>query len=25
MGTGKTTIGRLVAGALGWPYHDNDD
>ncbi len=25
MGTGKTTIGRLIAGALGWPYHDNDD
>ena len=24
MGTGKTTVGRLVAGALGWPMSDSD-
>ena len=25
MGSGKTTIGRLVADATGWAYVDNDD
>jgi shikimate kinase len=25
MGAGKTTVGRLVAAALGWPFRDNDD
>lgn len=25
MGSGKTTIGRLLAARTGWPYHDNDD
>lgn len=25
MGTGKTTVGRLLAGRLGWQYLDNDD
>ena len=25
MGSGKTTVGRLLAERLGWPYHDNDD
>ena len=24
MGTGKTTIGRRLATATGWPYYDND-
>jgi gluconokinase len=24
-GSGKTTIGRLVAGALDWPYFEADD
>jgi shikimate kinase len=24
MGAGKTTVGELVAGALGWPYRDSD-
>lgn len=24
-GSGKTTIGRLLADALGWPFHDGDD
>lgn len=24
-GTGKTTVGRLVAAALGWPFTDVDD
>jgi shikimate kinase len=25
MGSGKTTIGRLLAERTGWPYHDNDE
>lgn len=25
MGAGKTTVGRTLAGRLGWPYLDNDD
>lgn len=25
MGSGKTTIGRLLAARTGWPYHDNDE
>ncbi|HMG29478.1 MAG TPA: shikimate kinase [Jiangellaceae bacterium] len=25
MGSGKTTVGRALAGRLGWPYVDNDD
>lgn len=25
MGSGKSTIGRLLADATGWPYLDNDD
>jgi shikimate kinase len=25
MGSGKTTVGRLLAAATGWPYLDNDD
>jgi hypothetical protein len=25
MGSGKTTIGRLLSERTGWPYHDNDD
>lgn len=25
MGSGKSTVGRRVAAALGWPYLDNDD
>jgi len=24
-GTGKTTIGRLIAADLGWPYYEGDD
>ena len=24
MGSGKTTLGRTLAGLTGWPYHDND-
>jgi shikimate kinase len=24
MGAGKTRVGRLVASALGWPFHDAD-
>lgn len=24
-GSGKTTIGRQLAGELGWPYHEADD
>lgn len=24
-GSGKTTIGRLLAERLGWPFHDGDD
>lgn len=24
MGVGKTTVGRLVAGSLGWPLRDSD-
>ncbi|MGO9606378.1 MAG: gluconokinase [Candidatus Binataceae bacterium] len=24
-GSGKTTIGRLLAGALGWEFHDADE
>ncbi len=24
MGTGKTTIGRIIAGRLGWPFVDTD-
>ena len=24
-GSGKTTIGRLLAEDLGWPYHEGDD
>src|SRR6478735_4698559 len=24
-GSGKTTIGRLLATQLGWPYHEADD
>jgi shikimate kinase len=24
MGSGKTTVGRLVAASLGWPMHDSD-
>lgn len=24
MGSGKTTVGALVAGLLGWPFHDMD-
>ena len=24
-GSGKTTIGRLLAEQLGWPFHDADD
>jgi len=24
-GSGKTTIGRLLAAELGWPYHEADD
>ena len=24
-GTGKTTVGRLLARTLGWPFHDADD
>lgn len=25
MGSGKTTVGRIVAQQTGWPYYDNDD
>src|SRR5687767_8380329 len=25
MGSGKTTIGRLLAERTGWPYFDNDE
>ena len=25
MGSGKSTVGRLLADATGWPYVDNDD
>lgn len=25
MGSGKSTVGRLVAGRTGWAYRDNDD
>jgi len=25
MGAGKTTVGRVLAAQLGWPYADNDD
>jgi shikimate kinase len=25
MGSGKTTIGHLLADRTGWPYHDNDE
>jgi shikimate kinase len=25
MGTGKTTVGRLLARRTGWPLHDNDE
>ncbi len=25
MGSGKTTVGRMLAERLAWPYHDNDD
>jgi len=25
MGSGKTTVGRLLATRTGWPYHDNDE
>jgi shikimate kinase len=25
MGSGKTTVGRLLAGLTGWPYLDNDE
>lgn len=24
-GSGKTTVGRLLAGQLGWTFHDGDD
>src|SRR5262245_21560944 len=24
-GSGKTTVGRLLAHELGWPFHDGDD
>jgi gluconokinase len=24
-GAGKTTVGRALAAALGWPFHDGDD
>jgi gluconokinase len=24
-GSGKTTVGRLLAAELGWPYHEADD
>jgi gluconokinase len=24
-GSGKTTVGRLLAGRLGWPFYDGDD
>lgn len=25
MGSGKTTVGQLLADRTGWPYHDNDE
>ena len=25
MGAGKSTIGRILAAQLGWPYIDNDE
>lgn len=24
MGSGKTTLGRMLSSRTGWPYHDND-
>ena len=24
-GSGKTTVGKVLAGQLGWPFHDADD
>jgi shikimate kinase len=25
MGAGKSTVGHVLAGRLGWPYYDNDE